>query len=426
MLRVSRSVCTLAVFMTTAWLPLVTFASEVRLLQADGYLDVTTGRIISPANIVVEGEQIQAINPQQLPAKAERVDLAGLILMPGMIDVHTHLAFEIGPGWDTEPVRWTHGEFAIRSAKNARKTLLAGFTTVRELGAAPGFSDVATMKAIERGDIIGPHIIPSGHALSATGGHCDITGFAPGVREGDYRTGIADGVDEIVKAIRYQVKHGAKSIKICATAGVLSFEGPVGAQQYSFEELKAAAEETHRHGIKIAAHAHGTEGIIASSEAGIDFIEHNSLMTEEAARIIKKNGTWVTPNIHLTHAIDLDILPSSIRAKAEYVLPLSYESFKRAVDMDLNMTFGTDAGVYPHGDNARELQARVELGQLPADAVRVATLDSARALGLDDRGEVATGKLADLIAVPGNPAEDVVVLQSVAFVMKAGSIYKQP
>lgn len=401
-------------------------ADAVRVLQADAYVDVAKGRLVSPARIVIEGEHIRAVNPAELPADAEIIALPGLTLMPGMIDVHTHLAYEIGPGWETESVRWTLGEYAIRSAKNARKTLLAGFTTVRELGAAPGFSDVATMKAIERGDIIGPHIIPSGHALSTTGGHCDITGFAPGIAEGDYRTGVADGVDEVIRAIRYQVKHGAKSIKICATAGVMSFEGPVGAQQYSFEELKAAADETHRHGLKIAAHAHGTEGIIAASEAGIDFIEHNSMMTEEAARIIKKNGTWVTPNIHLTEAVDMALLPAQIRAKAEYVLPLSHDSFRRAVDMRLNIAFGTDAGVYPHGENAHELEARVALGQSAEDAIRNATLDSARALGLSDRGSIQPGMLADLIAFAGDPVRDVTVLQNVGFVMKAGTVYRQP
>jgi imidazolonepropionase-like amidohydrolase len=232
-------------------------------------------------------------------------------------------------------------------------------------------------------------------------------------------------VDEILRAIRYQIKHGAKAIKICATAGVLSFEGPVGAQQYSFEELKAAADETHRHGLKIAAHAHGTEGIIAASEAGIDSIEHDSMMTEEATRIIKKNGTWVVPNMYLISAIDRNALPPVIQAKADYVMPLSIESFQRALDADLKIAFGTDAGVYAHGENARELEARVQHGMSPLQAVRSATIDSAEALGTADRGQVRVGLMADLIAVRGNPAEDVKLLQDVPFVMKGGVIYKQ-
>ncbi len=394
------------------------------MIRAQAYLDVASSKIVTPANIVVENGIIAAINPAAPPPAAQIVDLPGLTVLPGMIDVHTHLAYEISPGWKDEAVTWTLGEFAHRSAKNARKTLLAGFTTIRELG-SPGFVDVATMKAIERGDIIGPNIIPAAHALSITGGHCEVTGFAPGVAERDYRGGVADGVDEVLRAIRYQIKHGAKAIKICATAGVLSFEGPVGAQQYSFEELKAAAEETHRHGLKIAAHAHGTAGIIAASQAGIDSIEHDSMMTEEAARIIKKNGTWVVPNMYLISAIDRNALPPVIQAKADEVMPLSIESFKRALDDGLKIAFGTDAGVYPHGENARELEARVRYGMSPLQAVRSATIDSAEALGTADRGQVKVGLMADLIAVRGNPAEDVKLLQDVSFVMKGGVIYKQ-
>jgi imidazolonepropionase-like amidohydrolase len=400
--------------------------ADTSIIKAAAYIDVASGKLLSPANIVITDGTIVAVNPTNLPADAVTIDLTELTVLPGLFDVHTHLAYEIVPGWEYEPVTWTYADFALRSAKNARLTLLAGFTTVREVGAAPGFSDVATMKAVDRGDIIGPHIIPSGNALSITGGHCDVTGFAPGIDELDYRSGVADGVDEVVKAVRYQIKHGAKSIKICATAGVLSFEGPLGAQQYSLEELKAAADETHRHGLKIAAHAHGTEGIIASSEAGIDFIEHNSTMTKEAAAIIKKNGTWVDPNLYLNEAMDVDQLPPLIRRKFETLKPLTFESFRIALDMDLKIASGSDAGVYPHGQNARELEARVRHGMSPARAIRSATMDSAEALGTMDRGQVKAGLMADLIAVQGNPLDDIAILQDVRFVMKSGVVYKQP
>lgn len=399
-------------------------AAGTSVIKAKAYLDVAAGSWVTPATIVIDNGLISAINPADLPAGASVIELPNLMVLPGLIDVHTHLSYEIMPGWQYEPVTWTIGEFALRSGKNAERTLMAGFTTVRELG-APGFADVATMKAVDRGDAVGPHIIPSGHALSITGGHCDITGFAPGIAEGSYRSGAADGVDEVVKAVRYQIKQGAKAIKICATAGVLSFEGPVGAQQYSFEELKAAADETHRHGLKIAAHAHGTEGIIAASQAGIDSIEHDSVMTEEAAAIIRKNGTWVAPNLHLLAAIDLDALPPPIRAKAEYLFPIAVESFKRAIEMNLKIANGSDAGVYTHGENARELISRVNHGMTPAAAIRSATMVSAEALGTPDRGQVKVGLLADLIAVPGDPLENISVLENVSFVMKQGVVYKQ-
>jgi imidazolonepropionase-like amidohydrolase len=205
----------------------------------------------------------------------------------------------------------------------------------------------------------------------------------------------------------------------------LSFEGPVGAQQYSFEELKAAADEAHRHGLKIAAHAHGTEGIIAASQAGIDSIEHDSMMTEEAAAIIQKSGTWVAPNMYLIQAIDMDALPPTIRAKAAYVLPLAVESFKLASGMNLKIANGSDAGVYPHGENAKELTSRVSHGMSALAAIRSATMDSAEALGTPDRGQVKVGLMADLIAVPGDPLENISVLENVPFVMKQGVVYKR-
>jgi imidazolonepropionase-like amidohydrolase len=267
--------------------------AETIVVEAARYLDVVEGKLVSPAVIVVEGEWIVAVNPATRPAGARTVDLGQHTLLPGLMDAHVHLNYIIGEGWETEPVRFTTGDFAMRGIPHAQKTLLAGFTTVRDLGTGLGFSDVALMRAIDKGWVAGPRMIPAGHALSISGGHCDQSmGFGPGVAPPEFVSGTADGVDEVLKAVRYQIKHGAKVIKICATAGVLSFEGPAGAQQYSIEELRAAADEAHRHGLKIAAHAHGTEGIIASSEAGIDSIEHNSMMTDEAAAIIRKNGSF--------------------------------------------------------------------------------------------------------------------------------------
>jgi imidazolonepropionase-like amidohydrolase len=389
--------------------------AEPIVVEADGYV------------VVVEGEKIVAVNPTARPAGARTIALPGQVLLPGLMDAHVHLNYIIGPGWETEPVRFTGADFAMRAIPHASKTLLAGFTTVRDLGTGLGFSDVALMKAIDAGWVVGPRVIPAGHALSVTGGHCDqSTGLGPDVIPPNFLSGTADGVDEVLKAVRYQIKHGAKVIKICATAGVLSFEGPAGAQQYSIEELRAAAEEAHRHGLKIAAHAHGTEGIIASTEAGIDSIEHNSMMTDEAAAILKKNGTFVVPNLHLIDTLKTTELPPALAAKQAKLGPLAVESFKRALRNGLKVAFGTDAGVFPHGDNAQEFMARVALGDTPLHAIQSATIVNAELFGTPDRGRIEPGLLADLVAVAGNPLEDVKLLEDVRFVMKGGVVYKQP
>jgi imidazolonepropionase-like amidohydrolase len=414
----AAALCVLAAFVARA---------EPVVIEADGYVDVVAGRLVSPAVIVVDGERIAAVNPATRPPGAKTIALRGHTLLPGLMDSHVHLNYIIGEGWETEPVRFTTGDFALRAIPHASKTLLAGFTTVRDLGTGLGFSDVALMNAIDKGWVAGPRIIPAGHALSISGGHCDQSmGFAPGIVPPNYVSGTADGVDEVVKAVRYQIKHGAKVIKICATAGVLSFEGPAGAQQYSLEELRAAAEETHRHGLKIAAHAHGTEGIVASSEAGIDSIEHNSMMTDEAAAILKKNGSFVVPNLHLIDTLKTTELPPALAAKQAKLGPLAIESFRRALRNGLKVSFGTDAGVFPHGDNAKEFTARARQGDTPLHAIRSATVVNAELFDTPDRGKIEAGLLADLVAVAGNPLEDIALLEDVRFVMKGGVVYKQP
>ncbi len=402
-----------------------TGAAAETVIRAAGYVDVETGGIVSPAVIVVDGDKIAAVNPDALPS-AVHVDLSGLVLLPGLIDVHTHLTGDISGDWTVRPVKEREGDAALRGARNAKRTLMAGFTTVRDLGSFNGGADVSLMHAIDKGFVPGPRVIPARQSISITGGHCDVTGFAPGILELGPEDGIADGADEVIAAVRYQIKHGARVIKVCATAGVLSFGGPVGAQQMSATELAAAVEETHRHGLRIAAHAHGTEGIKAAIRAGVDSIEHGSLLDDEAIRLLKKHGTFLTMNLYPPGVVDLDSMPPQIRAKAEYVFPRREQSFRSAVAAGVKLPYGTDAGVYPHGLNAQQFAVKVGLGQKPADAIRSATTVAADLLDVEDRGRIAEGLLADIIAVAGNPLDDVTVLENVSFVMKGGEVFKQP
>lgn len=392
------------------------------VVRADRMLDVETGELISEAVVVIEGRMITSLNGS-VPRGAEVIDLGDVTLLPGLIDLHTHLESEISPQSFIQAVTATEADIALASVQFAAKTLEAGFTTVRDFG---GGVDVALMKAVEAGHIKGPWVFPSRSPLGVTGGHCDVTGFAPGILEGSTERGVADGVDEVLRAVRYQIKHGAKVIKTCATAGVLSFEGPVGAQQYSFEELEAMVQEAERHGVGVAAHAHGSDGILAAVRAGVRSIEHGSILTEEIMAEMKERRTWLVPTTYLVEGIPLEVLPPPVRAKAEQILPLARESLARAIAADVPIAFGTDAGVYPHGDNAKEFEVLVRLGMAPLEALRSATLYAAEVLGVEDRGSIAVGKLADLVAVPGNPLEDITTTERVSFVMQGGRVIRRP
>jgi imidazolonepropionase-like amidohydrolase len=391
------------------------------MIRAARMLDVESGRIVANARVVVEGDRITAVNPASIPAGARVVDLGDVTLLPGFIDMHTHLSGEIGPNMLLGPVTETELDAAYTATRHARTTLMAGFTTVRDYG---GAVTVALGHAVERGDVLGPHVIPSRNSLGVTGGHCDATGYAPGVLEQSVRDGVADGPWQVVEAVRYQIKHGAQVIKTCATAGVLSLEGPVGAQQYSFEELKAMVDEASRHGLKVAAHAHGTEGIKAAVRAGVASIEHGSMLDDEAIAMMKERGTYLVPTSYLRDRINLAVLPAQIRRKAEIVMPLARESLRKAIAQGVKIAFGTDAGVYPHGENAREFAVYVNAGMTPLAALRSATTAAADLLGKTDRGVIAAGRLADLVAVPGNPLEDIRVTERVQFVMLGGRIVK--
>jgi imidazolonepropionase-like amidohydrolase len=391
------------------------------VVRAARMVDVVRGVIVAPAMVVVEAGRIRSVGPSAAPAGARVIDLGDVTLLPGLIDAHTHLTGDLEGDWVNAPVKETAADAALRGARNARLTLQAGFTTVRDVG-APGFADVALMNAIDKGLVPGPRIVPAGSAIGITGGHCDVTGYAPGILELGPKDGVVDGVDEAVKAVRYMAKHGARVIKICATAGVLSFDATVGAQQLSFEEMSAIVQEAARHGLKVAAHAHGKEGILAAVRAGVASIEHGSMIDDAAIALMKQKGTYLVPTTYLADAIDLSVLPPPIRAKAEEVLPLAKANIRRAIRGGVKIALGTDAAVIPHGRGALELLAMVERGMRPADALRAATVNAADLLGTADRGVIATGKLADLIAVAGDPLADPKVLQNVRWVMKGGEV----
>lgn len=319
----------------------------------------------------------------------------------------------------------------LRGVTNARRTLRAGFTTVRNLGlfiqTGGLLLDVALKKAIDLGWTEGPRIVPAGHAITPLGGHLDPTMFqklAVGVLPLTVEEGIANGVDEVRKAVRYQIKHGAEVIKVCASGGVMSHTGPAGAQQYSDDELAAIVDEAHRAGLKVAAHAHGDDGIRAALEAGIDCIEHGSLMSDETLEMMIEKERFLVPTTYLADGMDVSHADPALQAKAAEVFPRAKATIAKAIERGVRIACGTDAPAIPHGRNAKELLALVDRGVTPLQAIRSATTVACELIDVDDRGGLVPGLLADVIAVLGDPLSDISVTEQVCFVMKGGTVFR--
>ena len=396
------------------------------LVRAGHVLDVRTGNLLADQLITVDGDTITSMTaaPASMPP-GDVVDLSKYTVVPGLIDVHTHLTGSpeyIGLRGLTLSVP----RQALIGAHNARVTLEAGFTTVRDVGAA-GYADVALRDSIDAGDVPGPRMIVSGPALGITGGHCDDNELPPERHAvGD---GVADGIAAVQHKVRENVKYGATVIKVCATGGVLSKGDDPRTSQYSLDELRAIVADAHRLGRKVAAHAHGGDGIKFSVEAGVDSIEHGTFIDDEAIAAMKKHGTYLVPTQYLgdwflENAERLHI-PDYMLAKARSVMPESRRNLAHAFASGVKVALGTDAAVYPHGLNARELGVYVKMGMKPIDAIRTATINAADLLGWKDRaGALEPGKWADLVAVDGDPTKDVTTLEHVKLVMKAGHVYR--
>ncbi|MGH9016655.1 MAG: metal-dependent hydrolase family protein, partial [Acidimicrobiales bacterium] len=371
------------------------------------------------------------IDPRTAPDGTVTVDVGDLTLLPGLMDMEVNLLMG-GPDHRSalNAVQDDPALRTLRAAVNARRTLRAGFTTVRNLGlflqTGGLLLDVALKKAIDRGYVDGPRVIPAGHAITPTGGHLDPTmfqAFAPHVLPLTVEEGIANGVSEIRKAVRYQIKYGAELIKVCASGGVMSHTGPAGAQQYSDEELRTVVDEAHRAGLRVAAHAHGDEGIRAALEAGIDCIEHGSLMSDETMELMLARGRFLVPTTYLADGMDVSHADPELQAKAAEVFPRAKKTIARAVARGVKIACGTDAPAIPHGHNAKELVALVDRGMTPLQALQAATTVAAELIDKDDRGRIEEGLLADIVAVPGEPLADIGVTEDVRFVMKGGVVY---
>jgi len=425
----------LALATTAAAQEYPTRGSGTVVLRAARVIDGTGAAPIQNGVVVVTDDRIVAVgaaNAVRIPAGARTLNLGDVTLLPGFIDLHVHL---IGrevedPGAQTSATRDYPGFLAALGTEYARQTLMAGFTSARMVG-APGFQDVGLRAAIDAGYVPGPRLQVAGHSLGITGGHCDENNYRPGLFDGTPETGIADGVDEVRRAVRYQVKYGADVIKTCATAGVLSggTQG-IGASQYSAEELEVMVTEARTLGRKVAAHAHGTEGIKRAVRAGVASIEHGSFLDEEGARLMAERGTYLVPTLMAGEAVERAAaaggLPPYVAEKARAAAAAMRNAIKIAKAAGTPIALGTDAGVGQHGQNGHEFTLMVQWGGLtPMESIVAGTASAAKVLGWEDRvGTLRAGLLADIVAVPGDPLRDVTLLERPSFVMKGGVVFR--
>jgi imidazolonepropionase-like amidohydrolase len=400
-------------------------APKRTLIRAARVLDVKTGQLLRDQAIVVNGDRIEKITPA---AGAEPlvgwtvIELPNATVLPGLMDVHTHLTGDPKFGYETLGISVLRS--TLIGARNAKRTLEAGFTTVRNLGAS-GFSDVALRDAINAGDLPGPRIVASGPGLGITGGHCDESRLPYEYRYRD--EGVTDGVAGVQQKVREVIKYGADVIKICATGGVLSKGDDPRHSEFTREELRAIVEDAHRRGRKVAAHAHGGEGILWAAEAGVDSIEHGSFIDAAAIAVLKEKGTYLVPQMYLgqwtlSRAAEIGMSAEN-QEKSKTVRKVARENISGAIAAGVKIAYGTDAGVYPHGENAKDLAEYVQMGMTPLQAIQSATVNAADLLGWSDKaGSLEPGKWADLIAVEGDPLADITRLQNVRFVMKGGVV----
>ena len=406
--------------------------AQVTAIHAGRLIDTETGTVRTKQVILINGNKITAVGADvAIPPGAKVIDLSGATVLPGLIDCHTHL---VADARDLEPLaelRKTAAQVALESVPNARATLMAGFTTVRDVGTYRAFVDLALRDAIARGDIIGPRVYGAGAYVTVSGGAGALNGLAPDIQlPRDLRLGVADGPYQVRQRIREIVSQGADLIKILATGAVLTHRSNPGAEEFTPEELSAAVDEARKHGLRVAAHAHGPAGIKNAVRAGAASIEHGTLIDDEGIALMRERGTYLVADIYNDEYLMGDAarqgLPKDFLEKERNLGQIQRENFRKAVQAGVKIAFGTDSGVYPHGWNAKQFAYQVKYGQTPMQAIQSATINAAELIGVAEQiGSIRPGKLADLIAVPGNPLEDITQLERVSFLMKDGKIYKR-